>query len=384
MQKYLDKLKSINIKWLIPVIAVLIIIFGFLFWNSHKKYDVSDQFRVSFDGYNGQGTADFDDTAVRQKIFEIVGKREGLKQADIDRIVANDMSYNDMPDIYVKAAKTEDLIKMVSVTLSKENNLTNGDKIKLKIVVPSKEIPIKEVTKTVTVKGLKKVKNITANDIKENLTIKFKGVSGLGKIKINSKKYKDMVLKVKGNGKLSNNDKIKIEISKNDIANMELNGKKFEGSQSFETTVSGLQEVSSITNIQDVINLNTAMAKDDNEDMSSETYKVELVHSYIQNSTDDDNTNIKSNMNSQVSVNNNSDINDTYSVFGMYKVTTIAYDNSATVEYVQYGYQGLELEDHVLNIKDKNSEDDSIQHQKTGRTLEIVQQDLGSKAVMIK
>ncbi|GKQ42216.1 hypothetical protein RD055328_01390 [Companilactobacillus sp. RD055328] len=380
MQKYLDKLKEVNRKWIISAIAVLVIIFGFLFWNSHRKYDVSDQINVSFSGYNGRGTAHFDGTASHKKIFELVGKREGLKQEDIDRIIANDMEYDDMIDIYAKAAKTEDLTNMVSVDLSKDDNLSNGDKIKLKVVVPSKEIPIKEVTKTLTVKGLKKVKTVDVKDIKSNLKIKFEGVSGLGKIRVNSNKYKDMVLNVKKNGKLKNNDKVKIVISKQDIEDMESNGKKFEGSRSFETTVSGLQDVNEISNIEDVINLNTALANDENESGDATTYKVELVHSYIENNADDD----YSKTSSQVSVNDNSDMSNTYNVFGMYKVTTIStYNNKAEVQYVQYGYEGLEIEDHILNIDDKNT-DDSIQDKVTGKTLEIVQHNLGSRAVMIK
>lgn len=158
MNKYFTKLKTVDRKIWAIVAIVVVLLASFIFWKNNQKYNVGKDIKVTFKGYNGDGDADYNESEINKKLFEYIGKKNGLNDTDIARIEDNNMSYRDLPDIYDKVKKTSDLVDLVKIRLSKSTGLSNGDKIKLKVVVPSKEIPVKSFEKEYKVKGLKKSK----------------------------------------------------------------------------------------------------------------------------------------------------------------------------------------------------------------------------------
>lgn len=372
-----EKMKKIDRKFYIIGAVALVVIGGFFVWKSNKKENVVDDVQVSFSGYNGKGSANFNTKAAYDKITNAIAKKEGLKDVDIARIKsASNISYESMPDIYAKASKTEQLISMVKISLSKYTNLKNGEKVTLKVDVPSKDIPIKPVEKEITVKGLKKVKTLTMSDIKKDLDIKFNGIDGIGTAVINSKKYKDLTLKVKHNGKLKNNDEAKVSISRGEVDSMTSEGTVFSGKKDFTVKVAGLKEAKSIANLQNVLNLNNEFANSKNKSSENIKHKVELLHSYIEPTGDD--------LSSEITVNKDSDEPIRYNVIGLYKVTTQYNDDDPEVHYNYYGYEDLTLEDGKFNIEDKNVDDDGIYEINFADSLSLATQKMGSKAMLVK
>lgn len=141
----------------IIIIAALLIINVV---NKHKKLDVSEYLDTSFAGYNTQGTASIPDDASRlimTKAFYQIAEKQGFKQdiigalmnADSDDDAAALVSQQDLPKLKIVQSQMQAL----KLSLSKDTQLTNGDKVTASLKVTDPSVPIKPATKLLPLKG---------------------------------------------------------------------------------------------------------------------------------------------------------------------------------------------------------------------------------------
>ncbi|WP_254498689.1 hypothetical protein, partial [Salmonella enterica] len=69
------------------------------------------------------------------------------------------------------------------INISHSQNLSNGQKVTLKITTTLKDNPIKEETKTYTVKNLKKATTYTIESVLKNNPVSFTGFNHFGSVK---------------------------------------------------------------------------------------------------------------------------------------------------------------------------------------------------------
>jgi len=178
------------------VIALAITIFPMLFYSPH--INAFDYVEVSFNGINNHGTLDIS--------FEKIEMIEAIIGEEPNDLFSEE--YDKWESDYEKYAE------LISVTCSKEENLSNGDIVKISVNAAKKAAKfIEGGTKSYTVDGLI---ILEAVDVFENVTFEFEGVNGDGSIRI-IEKSKDgfeaecSFVADKANN-LSNGDKITVEV----------------------------------------------------------------------------------------------------------------------------------------------------------------------------
>lgn len=372
-------LKKINKKWYISGAIILVILAGIFIWNSNKKYDITKDMVVTYEGYDGQGSVDYNSESIAKKMVYFIGEKEGIKKEDIARIVEDEAPTTQKdPQLYYKISELEREAEDVKIEFSKEDDLSNGEKVKLTVKTSSKDTPIKNVEKTYTVKGLEKVKKVDIKDIKKNLDIKFKGFNKKGQVKLNSKNFKGIKFHVKNNGKLSNNDNVKMVLNTNNFNN---NGKEFIGNNKvINVKVTGFKSADKIEDIQDVIQASTDYANSQNKNDISSDYKVELVHFYIEGHTDGY---YEDDPDETVYVNQKVNTSSEYDVFGLYKITANdGFSDRPDVKYMKYGHFDVPLKDNNLSI-DEMSTDSNGMSEMLDDTLPVIERNLKSEAILI-
>lgn len=165
--------------------------------NSKQLVDYVD---VEFSGMDTEGSA-----------YAIVDTEKLLKDTlDFD-------AEKDFPDEKQKEeiANIEDGYK---IKLDKENNLSNGDKIKVTVNVnEEKTKKIKSGEKVVEVKGLDEPKKLTNENVNKHLVVNFSGVSGRGKAKVDNSfddGLSDIDFEIKNDGNLKNGDQAGLDVTK--------------------------------------------------------------------------------------------------------------------------------------------------------------------------
>lgn len=166
--------------------------------NSKELVDYVD---IEFSGMDTQGTA--------------------YASVDTDKLLKDTLDFDaetDFPDEKQKEeiSNIEDAYK---IKLDKEDNLSNGDKVKVIVTVnEEKTKKVKSGEKIVEVKGLDEPKKLTNGDVNKHLVVNFSGVSGRGKAKVDNSFDNDLSninFEIKNNGNLKNGDKAILDITKN-------------------------------------------------------------------------------------------------------------------------------------------------------------------------
>ena len=190
------------------VVIVVVAVFGFntLMTPSVKK--TVDSMPVTFEGYNGSGTMtlknDKDGKKSAYKLLKTIAlvdaKESGIDVSKVKKIIKNNptdvselrnqltntdsysVSLNESP----KYEKFIDHLEKIDISTG-SSDLKNGDKVKLTVSDSSDTPYFKKVSKTYTVKGLKKVKTVTLSA--KDFTVKTKGTNGYGSVSINYGKH---------------------------------------------------------------------------------------------------------------------------------------------------------------------------------------------------
>lgn len=191
--------KSINKKLLAIIIGggcavlLLLIIIIVLIVTHKKTLDLQDYTKVSFEGYDGYGTAKIDFN--HEKFMDDVEE-----YGDIDDVDTEDVNkIEDWAELLSDSADAYDAINDVSYKLDKSERLSNGDKVKVKYDFDNDKaakigLKFKGEEKAFEVKGLKKVKEINPFD---DLTVEFSGMAPNAEVDITSNSSEEVMSEIR-------------------------------------------------------------------------------------------------------------------------------------------------------------------------------------------
>lgn len=285
----MDSLKKISKKtWTIiaAVAVVIVLLIGGVYYMNHRKISVvkNDEINMRFKGYDGSGVAVYNGTKMYKNMIDVMSKRVDLSDYWVNKLKDDPSSMTSSEDVSSedrdKLTEMSQWMEETNVTLSKQTDLSNGDKVKLKVDTGNdKSNPIKEQTKEYKVKGLDKVKSVSTKSVLSDLDVSFAGFNGNGQVLLTSKdkKLDAKEFTVKKNGKLSNGDKIKVkapsELFKKD-------GINYKGAKSVTVEVKGLKELDKISNVDAVKKVSDSLINDEYESNDFTKYENNFVSMY--------------------------------------------------------------------------------------------------------
>ncbi|MFD2210365.1 hypothetical protein ACFSMW_11695 [Virgibacillus halophilus] len=169
--------------------------------------DATDYVNVSFSGMSGAGSATYnmDESKMFEDIFDMDSKSDSVNRETLKEM-------GQISDAY-------------KIKLDKKRELSNGDKVKVTVSVNEDETKkIKGGQKEITVKGLEEPKELTSEDVENNLNVDFNGANGRGEANVYNNLDSGLStidFEVENDGKLKNGEQAKIilkdEDSKNDM-----------------------------------------------------------------------------------------------------------------------------------------------------------------------
>jgi hypothetical protein len=249
-----DKLKKMPKTAVVGAAAAIVAIgVGTYFWT-HRALSIVDEVQVSFSGYNGYGTADYNTEQARQSVIDRVGDK-----------------------------KAETIGGTYTIELSDYSGLKNGQKIKIKVTNNDKKhSPVKTESKTVTVKGLAKTTTYTIDDYLRNYDITFSGMNGSGTVVSDGD---GINASSKNNGSLSNGDEVIVEIPEYVIQDKSAEGKFLKGDASKTIKVEGLKGMTELSGFDEVekqmdLEVQTEL-RDDAYDPWGDSYTGERVKTFV-------------------------------------------------------------------------------------------------------
>lgn len=241
-----------NIKMIISiavtVVAVIIIAFV-VNKNRPIVINATDYLTVTFDGYEGIGTADveIDEDKLEQYLTKGL---ERTGQIDKNRKLLSE-------DTLMSFLTYDGVSSAFDVKTDKQDNLSNGDKITCTITTNSLanelkdyKIRIKTGKKTFKVTGLKKAETF---DAFKDVNVSFKGANGYGNTEITGG-TDGLIYQADKESNLSNGDKINVTISTDwdtDFDDYARDYGKIPKTTTKEYTVSGLSEIKEIDAFSD-------------------------------------------------------------------------------------------------------------------------------------
>lgn len=398
MTKLKDIVKNVSKKQWAIVLVIVIAVVGAFIYQTTKKVDISKDANVSFSGYDGSGTATFDSSTLYNKSITAYTDKAKLgeywKQKFIDSSATTDSLAGATSSDQDKIAKVIRWSKGTNFTLSKYNDLSNGDKVTLSVTSSEKDSPVKTVKKTFTVHGLKKVKEVSTNSVSKNLKFKFYGFNNHGTAAISSSKYTDtnVTFKIKNNGSLKNGDKISVNIPKELLNTTE--GVRYTGDKTITVTVSGLRDVSAISNADAVQKVTDSLINDQykSDDFSSYTNTFLNMYAFSRSTLPSNNyysggyDTDDSEGSNTVYLNDDStsraDDNSIY-IVALYKIVDNNSDSDDNTQYAEVTVKNLKYTDGKVNI-DGISTDEDANTNTVGNSLETEQHNLMAKGLKIR
>ncbi|BDR58702.1 hypothetical protein [Xylocopilactobacillus apicola] len=269
---YQTKLKSIPKKTYLLILAAVIVVIGGMIYFKNRKIDLLSEQNVTikFNGYEGKGTGSVDDSNFRTKAVQTLSNKAGLSIDSKDKLVkalTNDSSLekSDFSASEIqKIEQVEKWYKNLSLEITPSSNLKNGQKVKLVLsVIDQKNTPIKPASKTYTVKGLKEFKKESTKPILNSIKVKFAGFQGHGVVILTSKKFNNEIFEIKKNGKLINGDLIQINLPDSAFSK---EGVVYEGKKYLTAKVSGLKDLSKISNVDELKKFSDDLNENDHPD----------------------------------------------------------------------------------------------------------------------
>lgn len=278
--------KKVPTKLIIAIVAVLIIgagIFGFV---KSRPVDVTKDINVTFTGYDGYGTANYNSEKIHQVITEKLALKAGFSKAESHKLISLD-SLSDYLTNSKYRAKASKLMKWISdleITFDADSNLKNGDNVTFKIK-PEKGTPLKAVDKTYQVKGLKKTKKVSASELSKD-EITFSGYDGYGLVDYDDSKLE--LISSDESGTLSNGDMLKFEFTSDYLDTLLTEGKAVTD-KTFKVKVSDLKDINKISKLDTLYSKIPDLVKEEFKDKPAGeygsydlTYMVEPQKSFIQ------------------------------------------------------------------------------------------------------
>lgn len=376
------------------VIVLMALVTVSLVACSQKKSALEDV-KVTFKGYDGHGYMEGDSKKITSNMIDIMAKKaklddyltEKLKDVVETDAADYDLEKDATSDERDSLVKVERWMKEIKIRSSKKENLKNGDKVRITIKTGDKDNPVKEETKTYTVKGLKKTKKVSAKDIAKNLDVQAYGYNGKGLIAITSKKYKgEVMFHIKKNGSLSNGDKVTIKLPSEftDYEKFDFRGKK-----EFTYTVQGLKELAATKDLDEIKKVTDSMVNDEYPYGEFEKYVNTFINMYFvptsaySDYSDEKDTSVELNDKSGLEASRKDKITIAvlYTVKDDYDEDDEADDSNTKVVEVTVGNVSIEG-DHT-NIDSIDTEDDGTVSTKDS-SLEVLQHNLAANGIKVK
>lgn len=220
-----------------------------------KTIDMNKYLEVTFDGYDGYGTAskEVDWEKLKADYSGKIKYKRSTKKAF-------NAAYGD----YTDGADMEDLVDPVDIIEASvdpefetdSRKLSNGDKVEISWDVENSyisklNVKIKANNKTFKVKGLEKAKKV---DVFKDIKVSFAGTDGNGTVAIDTKSGDESFVTAENFDKydgLSNGDKVKLTLTDSQIESLATTGKIPE-KDSKTYTVSGLTKyAASVSDLSD-------------------------------------------------------------------------------------------------------------------------------------
>lgn len=357
-----------------------------------QKKSILDDVKVKYEGYSGHGIADLDNEKLNSNMVDVFAKKLKLDDYLTEKLKSNELNAEALEseatsDERDKLVKVERWVKDTRVRVNKAQNLKNGDKYVVTIKTGDKDNPVKEETKTYTVKGLKKTKKVTAKDIAKDLNVQAYGYNGKGLIAITSKKYKgEVMFHIKKNGSLSNGDKVTIKLPSEftDYEKFDFRGKK-----EFTYTVQGLKELAATKDLDEIKKVTDSMVNDEYPYGEFEKYVNTFINMYFvptsaySDYSDEKDTSVELNDKSGLEASRKDKITIAvlYTVKDDYDEDDEADDSNTRVVEVTVGNVSIEG-DHT-NIDSIDTEDDGTVSTQDS-SLEVLQHNLAANGIKVK
>ena len=374
------------------VIVLMALVTVSLVACSQKKSALEDV-KVTFKGYDGHGYMEGDSKKITSNMIDIMAKKaklddyltEKLKDVVETDAADYDLEKDATSDERDSLVKVERWMKEIKIRSSKKENLKNGDKVRITIKTGDKDNPVKEETKTYTVKGLKKTKKVSAKDIAKNLDVQAYGYNGKGLIAITSKKYKGSVsFHIKNNGSLKNGDKVTIKLPSEFTSDEKID---FQGKKEFTYTVQGLKELAATKDLDEIKKVTDSMVND--EYPYDDKYVNTFINMYFvptsaySDYSDEKDTSVELNDKSGLEASRKDKITIAvlYTVKDDYDEDDEADDSNTKVVEVTVGNVSIEG-DHT-NIDSIDTEDDGTVSTQDS-SLEVLQHNLAANGIKVK
>lgn len=224
-------------------------------------------------------------------------------------------------------------------SLDKNRDLSNGDKVVFSIKSYKEDSPILEESKEFIVSGLSELQKISTEEFMKDHPIEIKGYNGLGFVVYDNVAYE----KIDNNKKLSNGDKIDVEVKKSIDNMLENDGKKLE-KHKFDIEIKDLPEFKNIENLNALLTKVDELADDKSKGVGifATDIEAERIEDYVKLEY--------SNFDDKLYI----------SIVSLYKVKYTEkrpYDEKTEdkIEYYLYGYDNLYTDDNSFVLSELNN-----------------------------
>ena len=160
-----------------------------------------------------------------------------------------------------KMEEVDDFLMSYSVELDQDMDLTNGDEVTARLSVDD-EVTNKLKSKdevTFTVSGLEEPAELSDEEIERNVIVNFNGVSGRGRIQIDTTfdgDLNDLWVEAEQDGEIANGDMVRVSLSEESRNDLAYIGYALSGDGAVEFEASGLDVVPEnayeIANLEDI------------------------------------------------------------------------------------------------------------------------------------
>ncbi|MCI2147979.1 hypothetical protein [Bifidobacterium crudilactis] len=149
---------------------------AFLLFQRNREIDLSSKITVTFEGYDGYGTASYNESEVSEYLTHELMLRAGYSEDEYNRAVTSDG--DDLDENDPRYGTVSSWGESLDIELSQEDKLSNGDVVTLKVSA-SEDTPVKSFEKDFTAENLKKVKTVSTKELVKD-QISFSGMNGAG------------------------------------------------------------------------------------------------------------------------------------------------------------------------------------------------------------
>ncbi|QDK70185.1 hypothetical protein [Lactococcus protaetiae] len=265
------------------IVFIIVLIIGvFSFVNSRPK-NIITNIDVKYSGYNKLGIAVLSEN-YKNEMEAIIAKKVGYSSSDVDAVKKGNDDV--LTANITKMAQLTKYLDDTVVKLSKDNNLSNGDKITLSVTTSLKDNPIKSAKKALTVSGLEKSTVYKISDIIKKYPIKVIGYNHFGSLTYNDEIFNlsqttDSYLADEGGKNLTNGDSVKMYLSNSYVAALAKKGFILSGKGDTTIKVSGLLDSPKISNLNDLLSQIDTVVRSDKKSDDYDTYTITRQESYF-------------------------------------------------------------------------------------------------------